>query len=51
MNTAGLGFLGKKVSKILLARYPLFHLKVVDNIVITGLRIPGEEIFPFLNSG
>lgn len=40
----------KKVSKILLARSPLLHLKVAGNIVITGLRILGEEMFPSLNS-
>lgn len=30
---------------------PLFHLKVDDNIMIIGLGMLGEEIFPSLNSG
>lgn len=50
MNTFGLGFLGKKVSKIVLSGSPLFHSKAAGNIVITGLRMLGEEMFPSLNS-
>lgn len=50
MTTSSLGFLGKKVSKILLAKSLLLHLKVAGNIVIIGLRILGEEMFPSLNS-
>lgn len=50
MTTSSLGFLEKKVSKILLARSLLLHLKVAGNMVMIGLRILGEEMFSSLNS-